>query len=122
MTNNQIGPMMDPPEGKLVLGASMVPPNDLERAALHGIDVDKINDLAKCLFTLNNRQYGPIAGAYMVVCTKPDEEWCVGQLNADRIKPLILFEDKVFSSPELAQTEALRIKEERGESAPCRCS
>ena len=122
MSNNQNGPMMDPPEGKQVLGASMVPPNDLERAALSGIDVDKINDLAKCLFTLNNRQYGPIPGAYMVVCTKPDEEWCVGQLNADRIKPLILFEDKVFSSPELAQAEALRIKEERGESAPCRCS
>ena len=91
MINNQNGPMMDPPEGKQVLGASMVPPNDLERTALSGIDADKINDLAKCLFTLNNRQYGPIPGAYMVVCTKPDKEWCVGQLNADRVKPLILF-------------------------------
>lgn len=122
MPNNQNGPMMDPPEGKQVLGASMVPPNDLEKAALSEIDIDKINDLAKCLFTLNNRQYGPIPGAYMVVCTKPDKEWCVGQLNADRIKPLILFEDKVFPTPELAQAEAFRIKEERGESAPCRCT
>ena len=81
-----------------------------------------MNDLAECLFVLNNRRYGPIAGAYMVVCTKPGKEWCVGQLNADRLKPIILFEDKVFTSPEEAQAEALRIKQERGESAPCRCT
>jgi len=33
-----------------------------------------------------------------------------------------LFEDKVFSSPAEAQTEAERIKKERGESAPRRCT
>ena len=86
------------------------------------LDPDKMNDLAECLFVLNNRRYGPIAGAYMVVCTKPGKEWCVGQLNADRMKPILLFEDKVFSSPELAQEEALRIKAERGETAPRRCT
>lgn len=122
MPNNQDVPMMDPPEGKEVIGASLVPPNALEMAALKDLDVDKLSDLAECLFVLNNRHYGPIAGAYMVICTKPDEEWCVAQLNADRIKPMIIFEDKNFSSPELAQAEALRMKEERGEAAPCRCS
>ena len=122
MANNQDIPMMDPPEGKQTLGASMIPPNELEKAALRELDIDKINEWAKSLFVLNNRQYGPIPGAYMVVCTKAEEEWCVGQLNADRIKPLILFEDKVFPSAELAQAEALRLKEERGESEPCRCS
>jgi hypothetical protein len=122
MSNNQDMPMMDPPQGKEVIGASLVPPNALEMAALKDLDVDKLSDLAECLFVLNNRHYGPIPGAYMVICTKPDEEWCVGQLNADRIKPMIIFEDKNFSSPELAQTEALRMKEERGETAPCRCS
>lgn len=114
--------MMERPDGKEVMGASLTPPNDLEKAVMRQLDVDKINDLAECLFVLNNRRYGPIAGAYMVVCTKPDEEWCVGQLNADRLKPIILFEDKVFPSPELAQQEALRIKEARGEGAPCRCT
>jgi len=114
--------MMERPDGKQVMGASRLPPNDLERAMLKELDVDKLNDLAECLFVLNNRRYGPIAGAYMVVCTKPNEEWCVGQLNADRRKPVILFEDKVFPSPELARAEALRIKEERGEGAPCRCT
>ena len=114
--------MMERPEGKEVIGASTTPPNQLEIEALAGLDADKLNDLAECLFVLNNRHYGPIAGAYMVVCTKQDEEWCVAQLNADRRKPMILFEDKVYPSAELAQAEALRIKQERGESAPCRCT
>ena len=115
--------MLPRPEGKQMLGASAAPPNELERAALAGLDLDRLNDLAECLFVLNNRRYGPIAGAYMVVCVKPGEQWCVGQLNADRSKPLILFEDKLFASPELAQAEAQRIKEERGElSPPRRCT
>jgi hypothetical protein len=122
MTTNpgQREPMMMRPEGKQVLGASTAPLNDLEKAALAGLDVDKLNDLAECLFVLNNRRYGPIPGAYMVVCVRPGEQWCVGQLNADRSKPIILFEDKVFSSPELAQGEAQRIKEQRGELTPPR--
>ena len=107
--------------GKSILGSDdKTPLNQLEKKALGNLDQDKLNELAKCLFTLNNRRYGPIPGAYMVMCTKPGKEWCVAQLNADRAKPLILFEDKVFSTPEEAQNEALRLKEERGESVPCR--
>ena len=83
---------------------------------------DKINDLAECLFVLNNKRYGPIPGAYMVMCTKPGKEWCVAQLNADRAKPFILYEDKVFTSITEAQKEAEKIKKERGESAPRRCT
>ena len=109
--------------GKSVLGSDNVNPlNSLEKTAMIGLDEDKVNDLAKCLFTLNNRRYGPIPGAYMVMCTKPGKEWCVAQLNADRAKPFILFEDKVFNSIDAAQKEAERIKKERGESAPVRCT
>ena len=35
---------------------------------------------------------------------------------------LLYFEDKVFPSIEEAQKEAMRIKKERGESAPRRCT
>jgi hypothetical protein len=122
MREKSTASMMERPEGKQVMGASLAPLNDLEKIALSELDTDKLNDLAECLFVLNNRQYGPIPGAYMVVCIKPGEQWCVGQLNADRMKPILLFEDKVFSSPEFARQEALRIKEERGEAAPCRCT
>ena len=110
-------------DGKAILGSDKNSPlNSLEKNALKGLDMDKMNDLAECLFVLNNRRYGPIPGAYMVMCTKPGKEWCVGQLNADRTKPFVLFEDKVFSSSEEAQKEAERIKKDRGESAPRRCT
>ena len=110
-------------DGKAILGSDKNSPlNRLEKNALKDLDMDKMNDLAECLFVLNNRRYGPIPGAYMVMCTKPGKEWCVGQLNADRAKPFILFNDKVFSSPEEAQKEAEKIKKDRGESAPRRCT
>ena len=110
-------------DGKSILGSDGLNSlNSLEKVALGDLDEDKLNDLAKCLFTLNNRKYGPIPGAYMVMCTKPDKEWCVAQLNADRAKPFVIFEDKVFTSIEAAQKEAERIKKERGESAPRRCT
>ena len=110
-------------DGKAILGSDKNSPlNSLEKNALKDLDMDKMNDLAECLFVLNNRRYGPIPGAYMVMCTKPGKEWCIGQLNADRAKPFILFNDKVFSSPEEAQKEAEKIKKDRGESAPRRCT
>ena len=110
-------------DGKGILGSDNATPlNQLEKNALVNLDEDKLNELAKSLFTLNNRKYGPIPGAYMVICTKPDKEWCVAQLNADRAKPFIIFEDKAFTSIEAAQKEAERIKKERGESAPRRCT
>tara|TARA_B100000586_G_scaffold66235_1_gene45994 strand:+ start:198 stop:566 length:369 start_codon:yes stop_codon:yes gene_type:complete len=110
-------------DGKGIMGSDNTNPlNNLEKMAMNGLDKDKINDLAKCLFTLNNRRYGPIPGAYMVMCTKPGKEWCVAQLNADRAKPFILYEDKVFTSIKAAQKEAERIKKERSESAPRRCT
>ena len=108
-------------DGKAILGSNKNSSlNNLEKNALKDLDKDKMNDLAECLFVLNNRRYGPIPGAYMVMCTKPGKEWGVGQLNADRSKPFILFDDKVFSSPEEAQKEAEKIKKERGESDPPR--
>jgi len=110
-------------DGKAILGSEgLATINNLEKLAMKDLDEDKINEIAKCLFVLNNRKYGPIPGAYMVMCTKPGKEWCVGQLSADRAKPFVLFENKVFSSPEEAKKEAERIKKERGESAPRRCT
>ena len=110
-------------DGKGIMGSDNTNPlNNLEKIAMNGLDEDKVNELAKCLFTLNNRRYGPIPGAYMVMCTKPGKEWCVAQLNADRAKPFIIFEDKAFTSIEEAQKEAERIKKEKGETAPRRCT
>ena len=113
----------DGTDGKAILGSDKNSSlNTLEKNALKNLDLDKMNELAECLFVLNNRRYGPIPGAYMVMCTKPNKEWCVAQLNADRAKPFIIFEDKKYSSIKEAQIEAERIKKEKGESAPRRCT
>jgi len=120
MITNTQQEMMDPPVGKSVLGSSNQQPNGLEKTLIRPLDEDKVDELGKCLFTLNNRRYGPIAGAYVAVCIVEGKEWCVGQLNADRSRPIILFEDKIFNTPEQAQVEAQKIKEKRGESTPCR--
>ena len=110
-------------DGKGILGSDGLNTlNNLEKVALGDLDEDKLNDLAKCLFTLNNRKYGPITGAYMLMCTMPGKECCVAQLNADRAKPFVIFDDKIFTSIEAAKKEAEKIKKERGESAPRRCT
>ena len=107
--------------GKSILGSDdKTPLNQLEKNALGNLDEDKLNDLAKCLFTLNNRRYGPIPGAYMVMCTKPGKEWCVAQLNADRAKPFVLFPDLVFNSVKEATEAAEALKAEKAEGVPCR--
>ena len=98
MTINKHPDMMDPPIGKSVVGTSTKPLNELEKNVISTLDEDKVSDLAECLFTLNNRHYGPIAGAYVAVCTIEGKEWCVGQLNADRAKPLILFDNSLSSA------------------------
>jgi len=55
-----------------------------------------------------------------VVCITPGQQWCVGQMNADRAKPFVLFEDKVFDSAESAVAEAERMKRAAGDATPRR--
>ena len=112
-TRSSLMPMIMPPVGKKML-PTRAEANALEDALLGGLDPDKLNDLSEVLFALNSHRLGPIPGFYVVVCTKPDEEWCVGQLAADRAKPLIMFEDMRYDRPEAAQkaAEALKAKDD----------
>ena len=103
-------PLMKPPPGKHMMPTREQPASALEQSLLGDLDPEKLSDLAEVLFALNNHQHGPIPGFYVVVCTKADSEWCVGQLCADREKPLLLFEDKLYDSPETAQAAAERLK------------
>ena len=103
-------PLVKPPPGKHMMPTRAEPASALEQALLGGLDREKLSDLAEVLFALNNHRHGPIAGFYVVVCTKAEEEWCVGQLCADREKPLMLFEDKLYDSPAAAQAAAERLK------------
>ena len=95
-------------------------PSALESSVFGGLDPDRVNQLAECLFTLNSRRFGPIPGAYVVVCTKPGERWCVGQLSADRARPVVLYEALEFDEPTAAQRAAEAMRRERGERVPAR--
>ncbi len=110
-TRSSLMPMVMPPVGKKML-PTRAQSNALEDALLGGLDPDKLNDLSEVLFALNSHKLGPIPGFYVVVCTKPDEEWCVGQLSADRAKPLIMFEDMRYASADDAQRAAEALKAE----------
>ncbi len=114
------GRPLAPPPGKHVMPALAGTPNKLESALLGTLDPDKLNQLAECLFTLNNRHFGPIPGAYVVVCTEAERRWCVGQLSADRARPLNLFEALTFDTPAAASRAATRLRRTRGERTPVR--
>ena len=92
----------------------------LEADALGALDPDRLNQLAECLFTLNDRHFGPIPGAYVVYCSEPGRRWCVGQLSADRARPLVLFDNLEFDTPQAAQRAAKALRRKRGERAPKR--
>ncbi len=109
-----------PPAGKHVMPALVGIRSTREAQALDPLDPDRLNQLAECLFTLNNRRFGPIPGAYVVLCVEPARRWCVGQLSADRARPLVLFDDLEFDSPEAAQSAAIHLRESRGERTPVR--
>ena len=103
-------PLVKPPPGKHMMPTRAEPASAFERALLGDLDREKLSDLAEVLFALNNHRHGPIPGFYVVVCTTQGESWCVGQLSADREKPLILHEDKLYDTPEAAQKAAERLK------------
>lgn len=109
-----------PPVGKHIMPALEGAPNALEEKVLGGLDPDKLNQLAECLFTLNSRRFGPIPGAYVVVDMGAGTSWCVGQLSADRARPLVLFEELEFDTPAAAKKAAERLRRSRGERAPVR--
>ena len=83
----------------------------LESQLLGGLDLEKLSDLAEVLFALNNYRIGPIPGFYVAIEVTPGSEWCVGQLSADRAKPLRLFDKKIYKKPETAQRAAVRMRE-----------
>ena len=78
----------------------------------NGIDREKLAELARILFVMNGWRSGPLPGRYLVICTKPAEEWYVGQLWADQEQPFRLFPELRFTSAEEAETAALALQEQ----------
>jgi hypothetical protein len=53
-------------------------------------------DLAKVLVRMRAMQPGAFGGKYVVICTKPDEEWRIGRLSGIRGVPPSFVNDKVY--------------------------
>ncbi|GCL70369.1 hypothetical protein PN4B1_02690 [Paenibacillus naphthalenovorans] len=49
------------------------------------------------------RHHEQLEGKYVIVCTKPHEEWCIGEHPAVRGERPQLFEDEKFDSREAAE-------------------
>lgn len=50
----------------------------------------------------------PMKDKYVLICTKPHEEWALGQLTGERGKPVKVLKDEVFKSIEDAEREIFR--------------
>jgi len=104
-------PLIGPPPGKHQMPTSADAMSAMESQLLGGLDLEKLSDLAEVLFALNNYRIGPIPGFYVAIEVTPGTEWCVGQLCADRAKPLKVFDKRVYKKPETAQRAAERMRE-----------
>ncbi|EGH00115.1 hypothetical protein imdm_2155 [gamma proteobacterium IMCC2047] len=72
-------------------------------------------DLAKTLFKLNNYRPGPVDGWYIVICLDPGKAWAVGQMRADSICPVQVFEDLVYDNEGDARRQAENLKKNQGD-------
>ena len=81
-SRSSLMPMIMPPPGKKML-PTRAQASALEEALLGNLDPTS-STTSRGALRAERHRLGPIPGFYVVVCTKADEEWCVGQLAADR--------------------------------------
>lgn len=84
--------------------------NESEMGVLANLDPDKLSDMAEVLYAFNNYKVGPMPGFYVAFELTPGKQWCVGQLCADRAKPIKLFENKIYKRAVSAQRAAERMR------------
>jgi hypothetical protein len=113
-------PLVPPPSRKHVLPTRDEELSGLEEKIMTGLDPDKLSDLAEVLFAFNNYRVGPMPGFYVAVEVEPGKAWCVGQLCADRAKPLKLFDKRIYKTAKGARRAAERKRAEELDALACR--
>jgi len=63
---------------------------------------------------MNGFRPGTIQDKFVIVCTKPDEEWQLAQLTTDPFVPIHYLKGYSFSSVEAAQEAAEELKATQG--------
>ena len=74
------------------------------------IGLGKFRDFAQLLFNMNDCKPGPVKNWYVVICVEAGKRWAVGQLRADPVTPVQIFEDLIFDTEEGARARALALK------------
>lgn len=60
------------------------------------------DELERVLIYLR-KHHGQMKGKYIIVCTKPHKEWCVGELSGVRGVPPKIYRNERFNSREAAE-------------------
>lgn len=72
------------------------------------------SEFAQLLYKVNGFRAGPVKDWYVIICVEPESSWAVGQLRADPVTPVQIFDDLIFKSESAARekAEALRGTEQ----------
>lgn len=71
---------------------------------------DRAKTLAGMLQIMNGFRPGTIRDKYVIVCTRPGEEWRVGQLTTEPLAPIHYLDGYTFASVEDAQRAVDELK------------
>lgn len=80
----------------------------------HGRGMDPANgyfaDFAQLLYKMNGFRVGPVENWYVIVCVEPSKRWAVGQLRADPVTPVQVFDNLIFDSEDAARARAETLR------------
>jgi hypothetical protein len=62
---------------------------------------------------LNKLRFGPMAGKYLLVCTRPHREWMLAQLPDKPGDPVQLHHNRIFHSLAEAEREVFKLRWEQ---------
>lgn len=67
-------------------------------------------DFAQLLYKMNGFRPGPVENWYVIVCVEPSKRWAVGQLRADPVTPIQVFDNLIFDSEDAAREQAQALR------------
>jgi len=68
------------------------------------------SDFAQLLYKMNGFRPGPVENWYVIICVEPARRWAVGQLRADPVTPIQVFDDLIFDSEQAAREKAEALR------------
>jgi hypothetical protein len=89
-----------------------------DEAEIDALDEDLMNhpegyfaEFAHLLYKVNQFRPGPVENWYVIVCVEQDKRWAVGQLRADPVTPVQVFDNLIYDSEDGARerAQALRV-------------